>query len=418
MIKQKVVMHIDVNSAFLSWHAAYNQQIGIEEDIMNKPCVIGGNEKKRHGIVLAKSIPAKKLGIKTGQSLMEARLQCPDLKIIMPRYDIYVRASRKLRDMLKEYTPKVDVFSIDECFMDLTGTELINGDAINLAYQIKERIKTEFGYTVNIGISENKLLAKQASEFEKPDKVHTLYVKELKNKLWPLPVGELFMVGRRTEVKLNNIGINTIGQLANADRNMLSSLLKSHGRLIYDYARGIDCSTFSTEESVPFKGVGNGSTIPFDVEDSLTAHRILLSLVETASKRLRDEDLSCRVIAVGIKDKSFGYQSHQRRLAYFTNCTYDLYVAVQDLFDEAWDLQPIRHMNVRFTDLEKTKVKQLNFFQNQYSVKMEKLDCAIDYIREKYGKYSIIRGGYIDSGLSPILGGYPDDDYPDMRSIL
>jgi DNA polymerase-4 len=418
MINKKIVMHIDVNSAFLSWHAAYNQQIGIEEDIMNRPCVIGGNEKKRHGIVLAKSIPAKKLGIKTGQSLMEARLQCPDLKIIMPRYDIYVRASRKLRNMLEEYTPKVDVFSIDECFMDLTGTELINGDAAYLAYQIKERIKTEFGYTVNIGISENKLLAKQASEFEKPDKVHTLYVSELESKLWPLPVGELFMVGRRTEIKLNNIGIYTIGQLANADRNMLSGLLKSHGRLIYDYARGIDCSTFSTEESIPFKGVGNGSTIPFDVEDSLTAHKILLSLVETASKRLRDEDLSCRVVAVGIKDKSFGYLSHQRKLSYFTNCTYDLYEAVQNLFDEAWDRQPIRHMNVRFTDLEKTKIKQMNLFQNQYSMKMEKLDCAIDRIREKYGKYSIIRGGYIDSGLSPILGGYPDDDYPDMRSIL
>lgn len=418
MVKKKVIMHIDVNSAFLSWHAAYNQQIGIEEDIMGKPCVIGGNEKKRHGIVLAKSIPAKKLGIKTGQSLMEARLQCPELKIILPRYDIYVRASRKLRDMLQEYTPKVDVFSIDECFMDLTGTELIHGDATDLAYQIKERVKREFGYTVNIGISENKLLAKQASEFEKPDKVHTLYVEELETKLWPLKVGELFMVGRRTEVKLNNIGINTIGQLANADRNMLSGLLKSHGRLIHDYARGIDCSEFSHEEPLPFKGVGNGSTIPFDVEDDLTAHKILMSLVETASKRLRDEDLSCRVVAVGIKDKSFGYLSHQRKLSCFTNCTHDLFIAVRDLFDEAWDRQPIRHMNVRFTDLEKTKVRQLSFFQSEYSAKMEKLDNAIDHIREKYGKYSIIRGGYIDSGLSPILGGYPDDDYPDMRSIL
>lgn len=416
--RDKVIMHIDVNSAFLSWQAAYNEQKGIEEDIRSIPSVIGGNEERRHGIVLAKSLPAKKLGVKTGESLMEARQKCPNLKIIRPDYDVYIRASRKLQEMLSEYAPKIDVFSIDECFMDFTGTEIIHGNIEELAYGIKERVKKEFGYTVNIGISTNKLLAKQASEFEKPDKIHTLYPEEIKSKLWPLPVGELFMVGRRTEPKLNKLGIYTIEELANTDKGIISTVLKSHGRLIHDYAWGKDDSGFMEHNSVPFKGVGNGSTIHFDVEDRNTAHKILLSLVETASKRLRDGNVSCRVASVGIKNKEFGYHSHQRKMPYFSNCTYDLFEIIKELFDETWDEKPIRHMNVKFTDLEKIGTKQLNFFQNEYSLKMEKLDFAIDRIREKHGKYSVIRAGYIDSGLSPILGGYPSDDYPNMSSIL
>jgi DNA polymerase-4 len=416
--KNNIIMHIDVNSAFLSWQAAYNRQLGIEGDIREIPAVIGGSEERRHGIVLAKSIPAKKLGVQTGESIMEARQKCPNLKVIPPSYDVYTRASRKMRELLSEYAPKIEVFSIDECFMDFSGTRELLGDSEELAYKIKERIKNEFGYTVNIGISTNKLLAKQASELEKPDRVHTLYPEEIKEKLWPLPVGELFMVGHRTVPKLNQLNIYTIGELANTDRKLISGLLKSHGRLIHDYSWGRDDSKFSEKTRVPFKGVGNGSTIHFDVEDRLTAHKILLSLVETASKRLRDEDMSCRVAAVGIKNKDFGYHSHQRKIRAFTNCTHDLFEIIRELFDETWDGSPIRHMNVRFTDLEKTKFKQLDFFQSEYSKKMEKLDMTIDGIRERYGKYSVVRAEYIDSGLVPVLGGYPNDDYPDMSSIL
>jgi DNA polymerase-4 len=415
---QREVLHVDVNSAFLSWHYAYHQQIGLEENLLDIPCVIGGNEKKRHGIVLAKSIPAKKMGIKTGQSLMEARLKYPQIKIIPPRYDIYVKASRKMRELLSEYSPKVEAFSIDECFMDMTGTKKIHGDIVECAYRIKDRIKNEFGYTVNIGVSENKLLAKQASELEKPDKVHTLYKEELKEKLWPLEVSELFMVGKRTAFKLNSIGIKTIKDLAETDRTFLSALLKSHGRLIHDYAWGKDSSDFFGRKVMPFKGVGNGSTIPFDVADKETAQKILLSLVETAAKRLRDEGLSCRVVAVGIKDNQFKYLSHQKKLSYFTDCTQDLFKVVKLVFDEAWTGGEIRHLNVRFTDLERSERLQISMFQEVYSRKMSMLDKSIDQIRGKYGDKTIIRGTYIDSGLAPLLGGYPEDDYPDMKSIL
>ncbi len=415
---KNIVMHVDVNSAFLSWQAAYDKQIGICNDIRDIPSVIGGNEKKRHGIVLAKSIPAKKMGIKTGESLMEARQKCKNLLIIPPNYDLYIKASKALRELLKEYSPNIDVFSIDECFLNFTGMEKLCKTPEDTAYKIKERIKEQFGFTVNIGVSVNKLLAKQASEFLKPDNVHTLYPEEIKDKLWPLPVEELFMVGRRTKPKLNRIGIYTIGQLANSDYELLSSVLKSHGRLIYNYAWGRDDSIFTGQNQIPFKGVGNGSTIHFDVEDASTAYKILLSLVETAAKRLRDAAMQCRVVSVGIKNKDFGYLSHQRKMLTFTNSTYELFKNIRELFDEAWNGKPIRHMNVRFTDLEIVSKKQITFFQDEYSMKMEKLDSTIDMIREKYGVNSLIRAEYIGSGLKPVLGGYPVDEYPDMKSIL
>jgi DNA polymerase IV len=417
-MSKKNIMHLDVNSAFLSWHGAYLRQLGQEDDLMNIPCVIGGNEKKRHGIVLAKSIPAKKRGVKTGQSLMEARQQCPDLKVIPPRYDVYVKASQALIELLKTYTPKVDVFSIDECFMDMTGTEGIHGDLLTFAFSLKEKIKNDFGYTVNIGLSENKLLAKQASEFEKPDRVHTLYPSEIETKLWPLPVGELFMVGTKTRAKLKKIGIETIGDLAQTDRGLLKSLLKSHGELIHDYARGIDQSGFEVVQALPFKGVGNGSTLPFDVEDLDVAGKIIFSLVESAAKRLREACLQAQVISVGFKDEEFMYLARQRKLPYHTSCTQDLYIQTYQLFVEFWDGRPIRHMNVRFTELCPSKEKQMHLFQSQQIQKMDHLDATIDAIRKKYGVEAIVRGTYLESGLRPILGGYPDDEYPNMRSIL
>ena len=409
----KVVMHIDVNSAFLSWHTAYYNQIGIENDFLKTPTVIGGNEKKRHGIVLAKSIPAKKAGVKTGQSLIEARTACPKLKVISPRYDIYIKASKSLRDFLNTYSPDVDVFSIDECFLNFTDKDI---NYKKLAYQIKNKIKENFGYTVNIGISNNKLLAKQASEFEKPDKVHTLYKEEIKKKLWPLDVSELFMIGRKTGPKLKRIGIYTIGDLANCDYNLLISSLKSQGKLIYDYAWGIDNSVFSEEKDI--KGIGNGSTISFDVEEREVAYKIIMSLCENVSIRLRRENKVCKVVSIGIKNKNFEYKIKQKKINYYTSSTEKIINTAKCLFDQLWDRSPIRHMNVRVSDFIDKDNKQINFFENKNGLKKEKLDQTIDKIREKYGSYSIIRASYIDSGIEPIMGGYPSEEYPDMKSIL
>ncbi len=409
-----IVMHVDVNSAFLSWTAAYEIQQGIERDIRNIASVIGGNEQNRHGIVLAKSMLAKKYKIQTGMSLMEARQLCPNLLVVPPNYQVYIRASKALREYLNSFTPDVQVFSIDECFLRFTDKS--REQAIELAHKIRKGIYENFGYTVNVGISENKLLAKMAGDFEKPNKCHTCYPEEVKEKMWPLPVSDLFMVGRRTEAKLKDHGIDTIGDLATADFNFLSYKLKSHGRLIYAYANGVDASTF--KPAPPIKSVGNSSTLRFDVIDIETAHAIILSLVEMTAWRLREAKMTCRVVSIGIKDKDFGYISRQRKLPYFTDCTNDIYKNICALFDRYWDGKPIRQLGVGVSDLEESKFQQLSIFKSRNDFNNEKLDKVIDKIRERFGDTAIIRGVFANSELSPVLGGYPDDEYPGMSSIL
>lgn len=409
-----IVMHIDVNSAFLSWTAAYEQQQGIERDIRNIPAVIGGNEKNRHGIVLTKSIPAKKFKIQTGMSLMEARQLCLNLLVVPPNYQIYTRASKALREFLSTYTPDVEPFSIDECFLRFTDKS--REQAISLAHNIREGVKETFGYTVNIGISTNKLLAKMAGDFEKPDKCHTCFPEEIETKLWPLPVEDLFMVGRRTKPKLNRWGIYTIGDLAKTDPKFIFNRLGVYGRMIYSYANGIDASTF--KPAPPIKSVGNSSTLKFDVTDVETAHAIILSLVEMTAWRLREAEMMCKVVSVGIKDKNFGYISRQKKLQYFTDCTNDIYKNICNLFDRHWDGRPIRQLGVSVSDLEFAKFQQLSLFKDRNTLNNEKLDKVIDSIREKYGDTAIIRGVFANSELSPILGGYPDDEYIGMSSIL
>ena len=409
-----IIMHIDVNSAFLSWTAAYELQMGVDRDIRSVPSVIGGSEENRHGIVLAKSVPAKKYKIKTGESLFEARQKCPNLLVVPPNYRVYVKASKAMREFLETFTPDVKTFSIDECFIRFT--DINREQAVKLAYEIKDKIYKNFGYTVNIGISENKLLAKQAGDFEKPNKCHTLFPDEIKEKLWVLPVEDLFMVGRRTKLKLNKWGIYTIGDLANSDYKLISSMLKSHGRLIYSYAWGRDKSVFKT--LVPIKSVGNSSTLKFDVDDKETAHSILLSLIEMTAWRLREANMACKVISVSIKDKDFGYLAKQKKLLYFTDCTRDIYINIFSLFDELWDKKPIRQLGVSVSDLEFSNIKQMNIFQDELSIKNEILDKTVDKIRNKYGDTAVMRGTFANGDLEPLLGGYPDDEYPGMSSIL
>ncbi len=407
-------MHIDVNSAFLSWTAAYEKQIGVDRDIREMISVIGGNEKNRHGIVLAKSVLAKKYKIQTGMSLMEARQLCPNLLVVPPRYDIYVRASKTLREYLMKYTPDVQVFSIDECFLKFTDID--RRQAIELAHKIRNGVYDNFGYTVNIGISENKLLAKMAGDFQKPNMCHTCFSEEVKVKMWPLPVGDLFMVGRRTEAKLKNYGIYTIEDLAKADFNFISYVFKSHGRLIYAYANGHDESEFKPAD--PIKSVGNSSTLKFDVEDIETAHTIILSLVEMTAWRLREAGMSCQVVSVSIKDRDFGYISRQKKLSFFTDSTNVIYKNICSLFDKNWDKRPIRQLGVGVSDLEESKFQQMSIFKDRNMLNNEKLDKVIDKIREKYGETSVIRGVFANSEFNPLLGGYPDSDYPAMSSIL
>jgi len=413
----RIIFHIDVNSAYLSWEAVYRLQHGSSVDLRTIPSVIGGDVTSRHGIVLAKSIPAKKYKIQTGETLYSARMKCPNLVVIPPRYYLYMQCSNEMVRILREYSPSIQRYSIDEVFMDFSNMEPHFGDPVKAAHEIKDRIRAELGFTVNIGISTNKLLAKMASEFEKPDKVHTLFPEEIPAKLWPLPVEELFMIGRATAPKLYKRGIFTVGQLAALDPNVLRQWLKSYGIMIWNFANGYEDSPVR-DDGIPMKGLGNSNTLAFDVEDAQTAHRVLLSLTETTAMRLRDAKKCAGVVSVSMTDKDFHTYSHQGKLDVPTDCTDAIYQKARELFDEAWQGEPLRRMGIRLTQLCSNDFFQLSFFVKN-TEKHRALDAAVDKIRLKYGSRAIFRSSFLYSGISPCMGGVlEEEDYPMMSSIL
>ena len=412
-MNNQTIFHIDVNSAYLSWEAAYRLQQGDSLDLRTIPSAIGGDIEQRHGIILAKSIPAKKYNIKTGEPIVDSLRKCPKLKIIPPNYELYLQCSNSMLNMLKEYSPTIERYSVDECFLDYSNMETHFGSPLQAANHIRERIKNELGFTVNIGISSNKLLAKMASDFQKPDRIHTLYPEEISTKMWSLPVNDLFMVGRATTKKLYQLGIYTIGELSKSDPKSLYTHLKSHGILIWNYANGIDNSYVSTDVDT-VKGIGNSTTIPFDVEDSNTAKLILLSLTETVSMRLRETNMLAGLVSISIKTNEFTSYSHQKKLLYPTDITNQIYNTVCTLFGEIWDYKPIRQLGVRVSTLVSNKEVQLNLFDTKTKEKLQQLDSSIDTIRKKYGKSSLIRASFLNSEIKPLSGGMPVEDYPIM----
>lgn len=405
-----IIFHIDVNSAFLSWEASYRIHILEEsQDLRDIPSVIGGNEASRHGIVLAKSIPAKKYQIQTGEPLVSARQKCPGLVIVPPNYSMYVEASRALITLLKEYTSDIHQYSIDECFCDMTGTVKLFGSPIVAAELIKNRVREELGFTVNIGVSTNKLLAKMASDFKKPDYVHTLFPEEIPKKMWPLPIADLFYVGHATERKLHQYGINTIGELANSNPTWIKSILKSHGTLIWEFANGNATHMDKVTYSPVNKGYGNSLTIPFDVSDSATAKAVLLSLTETVCSRMRADHAFISVVSVSITDFDFHHVGKQRVLSSATDITRQIYEVACALFDELWDFTPIRQLGVHTSKATDTSMYQYSLFDRIDIDKEAKLDSAIDQIRTRFGEDSIMRGTFVksnaDGTLSHMSGG-------------
>lgn len=417
-MKERIIFHIDVNSAYLSWEAAYRLQKGITVDLRDVPSIVGGNPETRRGIVLAKSIPAKKAGIQTGETLHKALQKCPTLTIIPPNYSLYLGCSRAMVDILMEYSPDVQRFSIDECFVEFTDVMLLWKDYMAVACEIKDRIKNELGFTVSIGISTNKLLAKVASDMKKPDAITTLFPDEIPSKMWPLPVEDLYMVGRATTVNLHALGIYTIGELAAFDLDLLCYSLKKHGSIIWNYSHGIEDSTIQGESYSNIKGIGNSTTIPYDITTTADAYMYLLSLTEMVSMRLRDSGFACRLISVSIKNSGFTRYTHQKKLNYSTNNTTQIFKEVKKLFDDAWCNEPIRHLGVRVSEFEDEKSKQISFFDPKDFDKLGKLDKTIDDLRLRYGNTIITRGVFPHSGIKGINGGMPEEDFPVMTSIL
>ena len=415
----RIIFHVDVNSAYLSWSAALLLQKGHDLDLRTVPSVVGGNEKNRHGIVLAKSIPAKKYNIQTGEPLRDAFAKCPDLIKVPPDYYHYMKASNAMMEIMDEYSPAIQRFSIDECFLDYTNMTAHFGDPVEAAHKLKEQLKKELGFTVNVGISSNKILSKMASDFSKPDKVHTLWPEEIQEKMWPLPVGDLFMVGRRTKRKLENLGIQTIGDLAKADTDMLQQHLKSYALLIQNYARGIDESIIRKSNHELIKGMGNSTTVKFDVDSKETAYKVLLSLSESVGMRLRASSYAARLVAISITSNEFIHQSHQRKLDIWTDSTTYIYEVAKSLFDELWNEKPIRKLGVRVSELSGNEYCPLSLFDTKRLERYKQIDRGIDRLRERYGNSAVYRACFLHSGLSPVTGGVSEEeDYPVMTSIL
>lgn len=405
---RSLIFHIDVNSAFLSWESARRLRENPDAcDLRTVNAVIGGDEKMRHGVVLAKSPSAKKYGIMTGEPLSHARQKCPDLIVVPPDHELYASSSRKFIQILKDVAPVIEQCSIDEAFCDMTGTEKLYGDPVAFAVSLKDRIYEELGFTVNIGISTNKLLAKTASDFEKPNRVHTLFPEEIPDKFWPLPVEELFGCGKSTAKRLRSLGITTIGALAKTDRAMLISNFKSQGDYLWESANGISTSPVSSE-SPASKGYGNSITLPYDVTDAQTAHHILLSLCETVGARIRYDKAYISVVQVQMVDNEFRHRCKQISLPSSTNVTEKIYESAIEAFDQGWDHSPLRLLGVSTSKATDESYEQYNLFDQDKFERLSRLNCAIDKIRNKYGDDAIVRACFAPNA--------PKDSSSDQRS--
>ena len=397
---EKLKFHVDVNSAFLSWEAVERlkhpeQFPEITVDLRTIASAVGGDRSKRRGIILAKSVPAKKYGVKTGEPITDALKKCPQLVLVPARHEVYRRYSEAFLSILERYSDVIEQCSIDECFIDMTGTEKLFGAPVEAATRIKDEIYRELGFTVNVGISTNKLLAKMASDFRKPNLVHTLFPYEIKSKMWGLPVGELFLVGRSTQSTLHTLGIHTIGELANADVDMLRASLKKQGEVIWKFANGEGVSVVEAEPA-DVKSYGNATTIAFDVTDEATAGMVLMSLAETVGRRLRKDDARAEVVSVNIKYNDLSKASHQCELLHATNVTDEIYQAAARLFEELWDGRPVRLLGIQTSHVSRAgDGRQMTLFDDADYEKREKLDRAMDRIRERFGTDSVKRASFL-----------------------
>lgn len=411
----RTIFHIDVNSAYLSWEAVRRRS---EPDLRDIPSIIGGDPSRRTSIVLAKSVPAKKYGIVTGEPVSAALRKCPGLVIAPSDFALYSEMSHAFKEILREYTPVVESFSIDECFLDMTGMGRMYPDPVAAAHEIKDRIKGKLGFTVNVGISSNKLLAKMASDFEKPDKVHTLFPEEIEEKMWPLPVGELFLCGKASADKLTRLHIDTIGALAQSDLASVKAILGNKaGEQLWRFANGIDDSPVTAEAEAP-KGYSNEITFDDNITTWEQGEKVILHLADNVSARVRRDGVKASCISVTIRGNDMKKHSHQRMLDAPTDSTSKTYETGRELFRQLWDGRTgLRLIGLGMTQIDRDGQMQMSLFDalegglaggtngGQQAVERarderdHKADAAVDALREKFGADIIKRGGMLNSDI-------------------
>ncbi len=396
-MEERLIFHVDVNSAFLSWEAARRVKEGLP-DLREIPSCIGGDPKSRRGIVVAKSIPAKKYGVTTGEPVALALRKCPDLVCVPGDFALFDRCSRAFKKICASYAPVMESFSIDEVFLDMSGTHLIYPDPVAVAHEIKDKIRDELGFTVNVGIGTNKLLAKMASDFEKPDKVHTLFPSEIPEKMWPLPMRDLLFLGKASEQKLLRAGIKTIGDMAKSDEAEIRQLLgDKNGRQLYRYANGIDDSPVRSEREEA-KGYSAETTVEEDIVTYEQALSLLLAQCDVVAARMRRDGKKCSCVAVTYRTLDFKTRSHQKNFEDPTDVTEEIFAQVKKLLYECWKCEPLRLIGVALTDLTSDEFRQMSLFENtEDREKQKKVDETIDDIRRRFGNGMIVRGSTIST---------------------
>lgn len=366
---------------------------GYRIDIRTIPSAVCGDPEKRKGVILAKSIPAKKYDIHTGETIYSAIKKCPNLVLVKSNFEIYQKYSNDFLNILKKYFNTIEQASIDECYIDYTSYINLYKEPIDFAYKLKAEITSKLGFTVNIGISENKVLAKMASDLEKPDKVHTLFKNEIKSKIWNLPIQNLFMLGKKNYIKLSSRGFKTIGDIANSDPEMIKRLLGNNGYILWQYSNGIDNSSIETYHDL--KSISFGETLPFDIISKKDIYKQILKLSEEVGRRLRNLNLKSSVISLDIKNSNFEKYSHQKKLTFPVCSTHDIYLNSIKLFDQMNKNEHIRSITLALSCLSNNEIKQMSLFDLNENVGYEKIDKAIDKINVKYKNSIVKRAGLL-----------------------
>ena len=383
----RIILHIDVNNAFLSWSAVWMLKNGYNKDIRNRYAVIAGDESQRRGIVLAKSGLCKKRGVKTADPIYLARRKCPYLEVYPPKFEVYKKFSDMMYKYLCNYTNIIERYSIDECFLDYTGSINLFGDPVKVAYRIKDDIYKKFGFTVNVGVGNNKLLAKMASDFEKPNKVHTLFSNEIEKKMFPLPIEDLFMIGKASSKKLREMGVTTIGELAKTDEDVLVKKFKQMGKMMHEYANGIDNSEVMYERE-QMKSISNSTVLPYNYHDIEMIKNVIHSLSNEIGKKLRNNKLYADTVGIWFKYTYFDKVSRQIKLDNSISNDEDIYNNAFSIFNSIWNHEDgIRSICVFVNGLSSERKLQLSLFDDitRKDEDDNNLQDVIDDLRDKFG---------------------------------
>ncbi len=396
---ERTILHVDCNKFYASVECLYRPEI------RNKPVAVGGSTESRHGIILTKNEIASKYGLTVGEPLWKARQKCPDLIIVPPNYPLYLRFSRLCRSVYEDYTDLIEPFGLDESWLDVTGTGRSGKD---VAEEIRNRIKTELGITVSIGVSFNKIFAKLGSDYKKPDAVTVISKENFKNIVWPLPASDLLFVGRSTTKKLAYYGINTIGELANADRDFLNRVFGKNGETLYTFANGLDRSRVRHKDEIEdVKSVGNSTTTPRDLVDEGDIKTVFRVLSESVSTRLREQGLKGRCISISVRDTELVSFTRQKALPACTDISSEILKTAMELFNANYGWKnPVRSLGVSVSDFDSEMCEQFDFSKTvENREKQEKIETTVDALKRRFGNYCIQRASQLKrrdlSGFNP-----------------